>query len=81
MPFYVGKPSSWIIRSALNHIQGHSENTVIIGDNMRTDILAGFQAGLETILVTSGVSQMSDIDKEPFRPNHVFACAGDIDIV
>ncbi|MCL1068327.1 HAD-IIA family hydrolase [Shewanella olleyana] len=80
-PFYVGKPSSWIIRSALNHIKGHSENTVIIGDNMRTDILAGFQAGLETILVTSGVSQMADIDKEPFRPNHVFKCAGDIDVV
>ncbi|MGL5488318.1 MAG: HAD hydrolase-like protein, partial [Shewanella sp.] len=57
------------------------ENTVIIGDNMRTDILAGFQAGLETILVTSGVSKLEDIDKEPFRPNHVFACAGDIDVV
>lgn len=81
MPFYVGKPSSWIIRSALNHIDGHSDNTVIIGDNMKTDILAGFQAGLETILVTSGVSKLSDVDREPFRPNHVFACAGDIDIV
>lgn len=80
-PFYVGKPSAWIIRSALNHIDGHSEDTVIIGDNMRTDILAGFQAGLETILVTSGVSKLEDIDKEPFRPNHVFACAGDIDVV
>jgi NagD protein len=77
----VGKPSAWIIRSALNHIDGHSEDTVIIGDNMRTDILAGFQAGLETILVTSGVSKLEDIDKEPFRPNHVFACAGDIDVV
>ena len=80
-PFYVGKPSAWIIRSALNHMDGHSEDTVIIGDNMRTDILAGFQAGLETILVTSGVSKLEDIDKEPFRPNHVFACAGDIDVV
>ncbi|MCL1039751.1 HAD-IIA family hydrolase [Shewanella corallii] len=80
-PFFVGKPSSWIIRSALNSINAHSENTVIIGDNMRTDILAGFQAGLETILVTSGVSQLEDIDKEPFRPNHIFACAGDIDVI
>ncbi|QDF67352.1 HAD-IIA family hydrolase [Shewanella sp. SNU WT4] len=80
-PFYVGKPSAWIIRSALNSIDAHSENTVIVGDNMKTDILAGFQAGLETILVTSGVSQLADIDKEPFRPNHVFECAADIDVV
>ncbi|MGL4473510.1 MAG: HAD-IIA family hydrolase, partial [Shewanella sp.] len=80
-PFYVGKPSAWIIRSALNSIDAHSDNTVIVGDNMKTDILAGFQAGLETILVTSGVSQLADIDKEPFRPNHVFECAADIDVV
>lgn len=44
-PFYVGKPSPWIIRSALNKMQAHSEQTVIVGDNLRTDILAGFQAG------------------------------------
>lgn len=43
-PFYVGKPSPWIIRAALNKMQAHSEETVIVGDNLRTDILAGFQA-------------------------------------
>ncbi|WP_324032177.1 HAD-IIA family hydrolase [Shewanella avicenniae] len=80
-PFYVGKPSSLIIRSALNHMGAHSEDTVIIGDNMRTDILAGFQSGLETILVLSGVTKPEDIEREPFRPNHVFRCAGEIDIV
>ncbi len=42
-PFYVGKPSPWIIRSALNKMQAHSEQTVIVGDNLRTDILAGFR--------------------------------------
>lgn len=49
-PFVVGKPSPWIIRAALNTMQAHSEETVIVGDNLRTDILAGFRAGLETIL-------------------------------
>lgn len=39
-PFYVGKPSPWIIRAALNKMQAHSEETVIVGDNLRTDILA-----------------------------------------
>ncbi|QIZ76938.1 HAD-IIA family hydrolase [Ferrimonas lipolytica] len=80
-PFYVGKPSSYIIRAALNHIDSHSTDTIIVGDNMSTDILAGFQAGLETVLVLSGVSKQDSIEQYPFRPNHIFANAGEIDIV
>ncbi|MGL4250438.1 MAG: HAD-IIA family hydrolase [Aeromonas sp.] len=80
-PFYVGKPSAWIIRAALNRMEAHSDNTIIIGDNLRTDILAGFQAGLETVLVLSGVSKVADIDRMPFRPNHIFDSVVDIDIV
>ncbi|MBY5921087.1 HAD-IIA family hydrolase [Ferrimonas balearica] len=80
-PFYVGKPSAWIIRSALNHLGAHATNTVIVGDNLRTDILAGFQAGLETIMVLSGVSKMEDLDKQPFRPNHIFPCAAEINVI
>ncbi|ART79228.1 HAD-IIA family hydrolase [Oceanisphaera avium] len=79
-PFYVGKPSAWIIRAALNHMDAHSDDTLIIGDNLNTDILAGFQAGLETVLVLSGVSQMSDIDTMPFRPQHVYGSVAEIDI-
>ncbi len=70
-PFYVGKPSLWIIRAALNKMQAHSEETVIVGDNLRTDILAGFRAGLETILL-SGVSSLDDIDSMPFRPSWIY---------
>jgi NagD protein len=80
-PFYVGKPSPWIIRSALNKMQAHSEETVIVGDNLRTDILAGFQAGLETILVLSGVSTLNDIEQMPFRPSWVYPSVADIEII
>lgn len=80
-PFYVGKPNAWIMRAALNSIDAHSEETVIIGDNMSTDILAGIQAGIETILVLSGVSTKEELDKYPYRPNHIFSSARDIDIV
>ena len=80
-PFYVGKPSAWIIRAALNRMGAHSDNTVIVGDNLRTDILAGFQAGLETVLVLSGVSQQADIEQVPFKPNHIFNSVVDIDII
>jgi NagD protein len=80
-PFYVGKPNAWIMRAALNSIDAHSEETVIIGDNMSTDILAGIQAGIETILVLSGVSTKEELDKYPYRPNHIFPSAKDIDII
>jgi NagD protein len=80
-PIYMGKPSAWIIRAALNSIGGHSENTVIVGDNIHTDILAGIQSGLETILVLSGVSSTEDLKRAPFRPNHVFLNAAAIDVI
>lgn len=80
-PFYMGKPSPWIMRAALNNMDAHSEDTVIIGDNLRTDILAGIQAGLETILVLTGYSQMADLDQVPWQPSHIFPRAADIDVV
>ena len=80
-PFYVGKPSAWIIRAALNQMEAHSESTLIIGDNLRTDILAGFQAGLETALVLSGVTKAEDIDQVTFKPNHIFSSVADIDLI
>lgn len=79
-PFYVGKPSAWIIRAALNQMEAHSDHTLIVGDNLRTDILAGFQAGLETVLVLSGVSKTEDIEQVPFKPNHIFSSVAEINL-
>src|SRR4029077_20785703 len=50
-PYFVGKPNPMMLRSALNRIEAHSENTVMVGDRMDTDIIAGIEAGLDTILV------------------------------
>lgn len=79
-PFYVGKPSAWMMRAALNAIDSHSEDSVIVGDNLNTDILAGVQAGMDTILVLTGYSKPEDLDRVPFRPTHVFPRAADIDL-
>ena len=49
--------------------------------DLNTDILAGFQAGLETILVLSGVSTLNDVDNMPFRPNYIYPSVADIDII
>lgn len=79
-PLYMGKPQAWMMRSALNRIGAHSENAIIIGDNMQTDILAGIQSGVETVLVLTGVSQRRDLDKFPYRPHHVFERVADVDV-
>ncbi len=54
-PYFVGKPNPMMFRSALNRIEAHSENTMMVGDRMDTDVVAGIEAGLETILVLTGI--------------------------
>jgi NagD protein len=70
-PYFVGKPNPMMMRSALNTIEGHSETTAMIGDRMDTDVLCGLEAGLETILVLTGISTRADVDRYPYRPSRV----------
>jgi NagD protein len=56
-PYFIGKPNPLMIRSALRQIGAHSESTVMIGDRMDTDIVTGLEAGLETILVLTGITE------------------------
>jgi NagD protein len=70
-PYVVGKPNPMMFRSAMNKIGAHSENTGMIGDRMDTDIIAGIEAGLHTILVLTGISDQAEIDKYPFRPDEI----------
>jgi len=79
-PFFIGKPNAWMMRAALNYMKAHSEDTMIIGDNMSTDILAGIQAGMDTILVLTGLSQREDLVKYPYLPSHIYDTVADIKI-
>src|SRR5918993_1893376 len=56
-PYFVGKPNPLMMRSALNQLDAHSETTAMVGDRMDTDIVSGLEAGLETILVLTGVTR------------------------
>ena len=78
-PFFVGKPNPLMMRTALNYLDVHSENTVMVGDRMDTDIIAGVQSGMETILVLSGVTKREDLVRYPYQPNHVLDSVKDID--
>ena len=77
-PYYVGKPNPLMMRSALNAIDAHSETTAMIGDRMDTDIVAGLEAGLETILVLTGVTTLSDTERYPYRPSRIVESVADL---
>jgi NagD protein len=77
-PYFVGKPNPMMMRSALNTVQAHSESTVMIGDRMDTDVLCGMEAGLETVLVLTGITQRDEIDRFPYRPSRVVDSIADL---
>jgi NagD protein len=79
-PFFIGKPNPVMIRSALNYLGVHSENTVMIGDRMDTDILAGIESGLETILVLSGVTRLDEVPAYPYQPHSIVQSVNEIEI-
>jgi NagD protein len=77
-PYFVGKPNPMMMRSALNTIDGHSETTAMIGDRMDTDVLCGLEAGLETILVLTGISTRAETEKYPYRPSRIVDSVADL---
>jgi NagD protein len=76
-PYFVGKPNPMMFRSALNRIEAHSETTIMIGDRMDTDVVAGIEAGLDTILVLTGSTHPDDLDRFPYRPGRVLNSVAD----
>jgi NagD protein len=77
-PYFVGKPNPLMMRAALNKLQAHSETTVMIGDRMDTDVVAGLEAGMRTVLVLTGITHAADIDRFPFRPSRVVDSIADL---
>jgi NagD protein len=78
-PYFIGKPNPLIMRKALRRLDVHSTETAIIGDRMDTDIVAGIESGMETLLVLSGVTDREDLAKYPYRPDFIFDSIADIE--
>lgn len=76
--YFVGKPNPLMMRTGLRMLGVHSENAVIIGDRMDTDIIAGIESGLDTVLVLSGVTGREGIKEFPYRPRLVLTGVGEI---
>jgi NagD protein len=77
-PYYVGKPNPLMMRSALNAIEAHSETTAMIGDRMDTDVVSGLEAGLETILVLTGVTTREEAERFPYRASRIVDSVADV---
>jgi NagD protein len=77
-PYFVGKPNPLMMRSALNAIDAHSEHTAMIGDRMDTDVISGLEAGLETILVLTGVTTREEAERFPFRASRILDSVADL---
>ncbi|MCI5594792.1 MAG: HAD hydrolase-like protein, partial [Clostridiales bacterium] len=76
--YFIGKPNPLMMRTGLRILGVHSEDAVMIGDRMDTDIVAGIETGLDTVLVLSGVTDQNEIKKFPYRPRLVLNGVGDI---
>src|SRR5215217_1751253 len=78
--YFVGKPNPLMMRTALRAIDAHSEVTVMIGDRMDTDIVAGLEAGLETVLVLTGISSRADAERFAYRPSRIVESVAELEI-
>jgi NagD protein len=77
-PYFVGKPNPLMMREGLNQIEAHSETSAMVGDRMETDVLGGLEAGLQTFLVLTGVTQADEINRFPYLPSKVVESIADL---
>ncbi len=79
-PYFIGKPNPLMMRAALRYLQEHSENAVMVGDRMDTDIVSGIESGMETILVLSGITKREDVERFPYRPTRIVPSVAEIEV-
>ena len=77
-PYFIGKPNPLMMRSALNAIDAHSETAAMVGDRMDTDVVSGLEAGMETILVLTGVTTKDNAERHPFRASRIVNSIADL---
>lgn len=76
--YFVGKPNPLMMRTGLRMLGVHSDDAAMIGDRMDTDIIAGIETGLDTVLVLSGVTSREEIKRYPYRPRLILDGVGAI---
>ncbi len=77
-PEVVGKPEPMLLLEAMRMLHSQPSETVMIGDGLQVDILAGKNAGSHTLLVLSGSSSREDLEKSTVKPDHVYENLADL---
>lgn len=68
---YIGKPEAIIMEKAVEILGMEKANVLMVGDNYTTDILAGINNGIDTLLVLSGFTQKADVPTLPVPPTYL----------
>lgn len=76
--YFIGKPNPLIMRHARQMLGCERNETVIIGDRMDTDIVAGIESGIDTVLVLSGITKQTDLDRYPYKPHYILKDVSEI---
>ena len=76
--YFMGKPNPLMMRTGLQLLGVHSEEAAMVGDRMDTDVIAGMESGLATVLVLSGCTSCTDVNDYPYRPTYILNGVGDI---
>lgn len=79
-PYFVGKPNPLMMRTALRYLEEHSENAIMVGDRMDTDIRTGTESGMETVLVLTGVTTRSMVDRFPYQPTRIVESVAELEL-
>jgi NagD protein len=78
-PYFVGKPNPLMMREALDHLGARALDATMIGDRMDTDIVAGTEAGMGTILVLTGVTGRQDVGRFAYLPRRIAESVAEIE--
>ncbi len=76
--YFCGKPNPLMMRTGLRLLGCHSNEAVMVGDRMDTDVISGLESGMSTVLVLSGVTTREDLRTYAYRPSEVLDGVGDI---
>ncbi len=79
-PYFVGKPNPLMMRTALRYLDEHSENAIMVGDRMDTDMRAGTESGMETVLVLTGVTRRERVGRFPYQPTRIVNSVAELEM-
>ena len=77
--YFVGKPNPLMIRTALRFLGEHSENALMVGDRMDTDVRIGIESGMETVLVLTGLTTRDMVGRFPYAPTRIAESVADLE--